>query len=137
LLARCRDSLSSEEKKSGTIWEKSVSKGQAVLLNRQLNQQQSIGKVIVMERTMERNVENLLCGGAVSNPEHKKHFSEGAVLSLDELDSVVGGKSSGKKKKKPESPTCPHCGPSVKLEKISGCEAKCKKCKKKFNLKAM
>jgi hypothetical protein len=135
LLARCPDSLSSEEKKSGTIWEKSVSKGQAVLLNRQLNQQQSIGKVIVMERTMERNVENLLCGGAFSNPEHKKHFSEGAVLSLDELDSVVGGKKENKKDT--VYLECPHCHKTGDHEKISGFEAKCKKCKKKINLKGM
>jgi hypothetical protein len=97
-----------------------------------------------MERKNERNVENLLRSGNFSTPEHKeslrsKLFAQSSGLSLDELDSVVGGKSSGKKEPKTVTLECPVCGVKGKQKIISGNEAQCtnKKCKAVFSLKGM
>ena len=78
-----------------------------------------------MERNNTQHAESL----------RTKLFASSAGLSLDELDSVVGGKKENKKDT--VYLKCPYCGEKGDHEKISGFEAKCKKCKKIINLKAM
>ena len=74
-----------------------------------------------MERNNTQHAESL----------RTKLFASSAGLSLDELDSVVGGASKNKKKA-----TCEHCGKTGKLQMISGSTARCCKCGKTINLKA-
>ena len=60
-----------------------------------------------------------------------KLFASSAGLSLDELDSVVGGASKNKK-----TVTCEHCGKTGIHQMISGSTAQCCRCGKTINLKA-
>lgn len=81
-----------------------------------------------MERNNTQHAESL----------RTKLFASSAGLSLDELDSVVGGASKNKKKKKENTvrATCEHCGKTGEHQMTSGSTAQCCRCGKTINLKA-